>query len=325
MAMPRETREALRVSVVTPAYNQAAFIRETIDSVLAQDYAAVDYLVIDDGSTDDTANVLASYGDRVRWRSQPNQGQTATINAGWAEAGGDVVAWLNSDDTLLPGAVRTAIGYLNDHPQTGIVFGDALYTDASGKALWHSRGIEAFDYERFVVECENPIPQPSAFVRRDVIRDVGLLDPHYHYFMDWDFWLRAGLRHRIDHIPALLSTYRLHAESKTMASTGDHAPELEYMYKKFFAQPGAPEWLTRVRPRAMANMYFTVAGYLMRAGRQRGARRSALSAWRADPGGALRPSSLHKFVYCVLGQTRPYGAARRLLGGRSGRIGSHDR
>lgn len=323
--MPTETKEALRVSVVTPAFNQAAFIRETIDSVLAQDYAAVEYLVIDDGSTDDTPRVLASYGNRVRWRSQPNQGQTATINAGWAEAGGDVVAWLNSDDTLLPGAISTAIGYLDDHPETGIVFGDSLYTDASGKPLWRSHGLEGFDYEQFVVECQNPIAQPSAFVRRDVIRDVGLLDPHYHYFMDWDFWLRAGLRHRIDYIPALLSTYRLHAESKTMASTGLHAPELEYMYKRFFAQPGGPEWLKRVRPRAMANMYFTLAGYLTRAGRQGDARRSALSAWRADPGGALRPSSLHKFVYCVFGQTPPYRFVRRLLGASSGGNGPQDR
>jgi glycosyltransferase involved in cell wall biosynthesis len=315
--MPTESRKTPLVSVVTPAYNQAAFIRDTIESVLAQDYTPVEYLVIDDGSTDDTRQVLASYGDRVRWRSHPNQGQTATINSGWAEATGEVVTWLNSDDTFLPGAIRRAVAYLDEHPQTGIVFGDTLFTDAAGKALGPSRPVVAFDYERFVVDCENPIAQPSAFVRRDVVRDVGLLDPHYRYFMDWDFWLRAGLRHRIDHIPELLSTYRLHAESKTVASTGDHAPELEYMYRKFFAQPGAPEWLERVRPRAMANMYLTLAGYLMRAGRPGAARRSALRACGADPGGALRPSFLHKFVYCVLGQTRPYAAARRLLGASS--------
>jgi glycosyltransferase involved in cell wall biosynthesis len=312
-----ESQETLRVSVVTPAYNQAAFIRETIDSVLAQDYAAIEYLVIDDGSTDDTPHILASYADRVRWRSQPNRGQTATINAGWAEVGGDVLAWLNSDDTLLPSAISIAVGYLNDHPQTGIVFGDTLYTDASGTPLWRSRVAQGFDYEQFLVECQNPIPQPSAFVRRSVITDVGLLDPYYQYFMDWDFWLRAGLNHRIDYVPELLSTYRLHAESKTVASTGDHAGELEYMYKRFFAQPGAPDWLSRVRPRAMANMYFTMAAYLLRAGRQRSALRRALSAWRADPGGALRVSSLHKFTYCVLGQTRPYAALRRLLGASS--------
>jgi glycosyltransferase involved in cell wall biosynthesis len=313
---PTGPRESLRVSVVTPAYNQGAFLRDTIDSVLAQDHAPIEYLVLDDGSTDHTREVLASYGDRVRWRSHANRGQTATINTGWAEAQGDVVAWLNSDDTFLPGAVRTAVAYLDAHPETAIVFGDTLFTDAAGKPLGPSRPVGSFDYERFVVECENPIAQPSAFVRRKVIDDVGLLDPHYRYFMDWDFWLRAGLRHRIDHIPELLSTYRLHAESMTVASTGRHAPELEYMYRKFFAQPSLPEWLERARPRAMANMYFTQAAYLMRAGQPGAARRTALRAWRANPLGAVRPSALHKLAYCALGQTRLYAAARRLAGGR---------
>src|SRR4051812_6953262 len=88
------------VSVVTPAYNQADFLRDTVESVLSQDYPNIEYIVLDDGSTDDTPNILAEYGDRFRWETQKNIGQTATINKGWSLTSGDIITWLNSDDTF---------------------------------------------------------------------------------------------------------------------------------------------------------------------------------------------------------------------------------
>src|ERR1041385_7984579 len=223
------------VSVVTPTYNQASFVRDTIESVLSQDYPAIEYQIIDDGSTDETPRILEEYAGRARIERHQNRGQTPTINKGWERATGDILTWLNSDDTFLPRAVSIAVDYLETHPDVGIVFGDTLFTNEDGSPIKSTPRRTGFDYDSFVRQCENPIPQPSAFIRRAVVEDIGLLDPSYYYFMDWDYWLRAGVNHRIAYFPELLSTYRLHAESKTVAQSIKAAPELEYMYKKFFA------------------------------------------------------------------------------------------
>jgi len=302
----------LCLSVVTPAYNQADYLRETIESVLAQDYTPIEYLVIDDGSTDGTKPILEEYTGRIQWESQANCGQTPTINKGWQRATGDVLTWLNSDDTFLPGAARIAMDYLGRHPDVGIVFGDTLFTQADGTPIERSRPCPGFDYGEFVLAGENPIPQPSAFIRREVVEDVGLLEPSCYYFMDWDFWLAAGLRHRIAYIPELLSTYRLHAESKTVAQANRAAPELERVYRKFFSKRDIPQEIARNRRRALANMYFTSGGYYLKGGDRAAAARMSWKALQSYPELLFRPSMLHKSLHCVLGDTTIYKAARGL-------------
>ncbi len=189
------------VSVVTPTYNQAAFLRDTLESVLSQDYPRIEHQVIDDGSTDATPKILAEYQGRVLVEHQENRGQTPTINKGWERAKGEILTWLNSDDTFLPGAVSKVVAYLRRNPDVSIVFGDTLFTRYDGTPIERSKPLSEFGYDKFVLECENPIPQPSAFIRRSVIEDIGTLDPSFYYFMDWDFWLRAGLQHRIAYFP----------------------------------------------------------------------------------------------------------------------------
>src|ERR1700682_3719270 len=191
------------VSIITPAYNQAAFLPETIESVLAQDYSRIEYIVIDDGSTDETPEILSRYTGRLLWDSHANRGQTSTINKGWERSHGEIITWLNSDDTYLPGAVSKAVDYFQKHPSIDVVYGDTLLTEADGSPIEHSKPPE-FVYHTLVAKCHNPIPQPSAFIRRSVIEDVGLLDPYYYYFMDWDFWLRAGLHHEFAYFPELI-------------------------------------------------------------------------------------------------------------------------
>lgn len=298
------------VSVVTPTFNQAAFLRETIESVLSQDYPSIEYQVIDDGSTDDTAAILSEYADRVRTEQQENRGQTPTINKGWERSRGEILTWLNSDDTFLPGAVSTAVAYLKEHPEVGIVFGDTLFTDQDGNPLERSSKLLDFDYVRFVQLCHNPIVQPSAFIRRSVIEDIGMLDPFYYYFMDWDFWLRAGINHGISYVPELLSTYRLHAESKTVAQADKAAPELEYMYRKFFARPDLPERIRSIEKEAMVNMLFTSGGYYLKGGNRRAAARAALSAVRRCPSCFYHPSAIHKLFYCLCGGSSIYQRSR---------------
>jgi glycosyltransferase involved in cell wall biosynthesis len=288
------------VSIVTATFNQAGFLRETIESVLGQDYPNIEHLVIDDGSTDGTQSVLESFGSRLRWWSRPNRGQTLTINEGFEGCRGEVVTWLNSDDTLLPGAVSWAVSALARHADAGVVFGDTLFTCADGSPL-HRSTARPFDYETFVVECHNPIPQCSAFVRRSLLEETGPLDPVFYYFMDWDLWLRAGLRRPIVYEPVLLSTYRLHPQSKTVAQARRSAPELDYMYRKYFKGDRVPASIRRRQQEALANMYFTSAGYFIRGGDREAGRRMAWRAVRSDPGGVLRIRQVRRFLYCLLG------------------------
>ena len=299
-------------SVVTPTYNQSAFLRETIESVLSQDYPNIELIVIDDGSTDKTPQILAEYTGRIQWESQKNMGQTPTINKGWAQSKGEIITWLNSDDTFLPGAVKKAVDYLRAHPDVGIVFGDTLFTEADGTPLEQTKRLKGFDFKKFVVKCENVIPQPSAFIRRSVLENTGPLDPSYYYFMDWDFWLRAGIRNRIEYLPELFSTYRLHEESKTVAQAAKAAPELEYMYKKYFALPELPDEIRRLEKDAMMNMFFTSGGYYMQGGSPEAARRMAMKAVQASPGSVVRPGAAHKALYCLLGGYQLYDKSRKI-------------
>jgi glycosyltransferase involved in cell wall biosynthesis len=302
---------ALRLSVVTPAYNQAEVLANTIDSVLNQD-VEIEHLVINDGSTDDTEAVLSSYGDRLTWRTQTNAGQTTTINRGWRELTGDVLTWLNSDDTFTPGAAAVALDYLAAHPDTDIVYGRTVFTDPGGRRLPGAPPGRPFDYLTFLRECENPIPQPSAFIRRRVLDDIGLLDERFYYFMDWDYWLRAGLGHRIDFIPEILSTYRLHDESKSVAGQLRAAPELEYMYDKFFARSDLPPEVRNVRAEAMANMRLAMGSYRLHGNDQPGARRDAVAAVRERPAMLVRPRSVRRLLYVLAGGTRGYSSLRSM-------------
>lgn len=302
------------VTIVTPAFNQADFLRDTIESVLSQDYPNIEYIVLDDGSTDETPNILASYADRFRWESHVNMGQTATINKGWSMTTGEIITWLNSDDTFYdPTSVRQAVEYLADRPDVGIVFGDSMYTEADGTELEPTRPVVGFTYEKMVRSCENSIPQPSAFVRRAVIEKVGDLDAKYYYFMDWDLWIRAGIYFGIEHVDAIWSTYRLHADSKTVAQSKKAAPELEYMYKKFFAREDVPEHLRAIEREAMMNMCFTSGGYYLKGGDEMNAANMAKKAFMHNPKGKYTLGNLHKYFYCRLGNSTIYKKSRGII------------
>lgn len=305
------------VTVVTPAYNQADFLRDTIESVLSQDYPNIEHIVLDDGSTDDTPKILAEYGDRVRWESQTNMGQTATINKGWSMTDGEIITWLNSDDTFYDAtSVRTGVEYLLANPDVGIVFGDSMFTAADGTELEPTRPIVDYTYQKMVLNCENSISQPSAFIRREIVKKVGDLDTKFYYFMDWDFWLRAGIYYRIEHIDAILSTYRLHADSKTVAQSKKAAPELEYMYRKYFSRDDIPPEIRAIEKEAMMNMCFTSGGYYLTGNDPTGAAAMAAKAFAVNPAGRTRLASLHKYLYCKFGGGSLYRGARRLARGK---------
>lgn len=306
------------VSVVTPAYNQGEFLRDTIESVLSQDYPNIEYVVLDDGSTDETPEILKEYGNRFIWESQENMGQTATINKGWGMTTGEIITWLNSDDTFYdPSSVRTGVEHLIANPDVGIVFGDSMFTEPDGTEIERTRPAGHFTYENFVVNCENLISQPSAFIRREIVGKVGDLDPKYYYFMDWDFWLRAGIHYRIEHIDAVLSTYRLHAESKTVAQSKKAAPELVYMYEKYFAREDLTDEIREREAESMMNMCFTSGGYYLKGGDRENAAKMAARAFEHHPSGKYDAAAVRKYLYCRFGESKLYRTGRSILRGRS--------
>lgn len=300
-------------TVVTPAYNQADFLRETIESVLSQDYPNIEHVVLDDGSTDETPQILAEYGDLFHWETQKNMGQTPTINKGWAMTKGEIVTWLNSDDTFYDStSVSKGIEYLIEHPDTGIVFGDSMFTEADGTEIKPTRPVINFTYKKFISNCENSISQPSAFIRREVVSKVGELDPKFYYFMDWDFWMRAGIYFKIEHIDEILSTYRLHADSKTVSQAKKAAPELEYMYRKYFAREDIPTEIRSVEKKAMMNMCFTSSGYFLAGDDTESASKMANKAFEYNPSGKYKMQSLHKYLYCKFGDHPIYRRSRAI-------------
>ena len=206
---------SLLVSIITPSYNQGGFIEETIKSVLSQDYPEIEYIVIDGGSTDNTVEILKKYEGRLKWVSEKDRGQSDAINKGFGMARGEILAWLNSDDIYLSGAVSKAVEFLRNHPDVKVIYGNARFCDESGKIIGEYCPPDIFDYKSLAFY--NSICQPSTFFRRDAFFDVGGIDLSLHHLMDHDLWMKMAKRFKVAYIPEFLSIYRLHDESKSVS------------------------------------------------------------------------------------------------------------
>lgn len=308
-----DDQNSIRITIVTPSYNQAKFLEETICSVLSQDYPNLEYIVIDGGSSDNSVDIIRKYKSQVAyWVSEPDLGQTHAINKGLERATGDLIAWLNSDDTFVPDALVKVVDFFQQNPHVDIVFGDTLFTKADGTPIKRTDPQDVFDYTGFVINWKNCITQPSAFIRRSVVEAIGLLDPHYYFFMDWDYWLRAGIQHRITFFPQLLSTYRLHENSKSVSQSLRAAPELEYMYNKYFARDDVPQPIRAQQHQARLNMYFTTAAYYIKGKAPLMAARMGFKAVRTCPELLFNPSRVHQLFYCLFGGYPLYDLGRML-------------
>jgi glycosyltransferase involved in cell wall biosynthesis len=227
------------VSVVMPSLNQAEFIRDSLDSVLNQDYAPLELIVVDGRSTDGTVDILRSYGDRLRWVSESDGGQTPAINKGFRMATGEIIGWLNADDLYLPGAVRTGVDFLARNRNADLVYGDADHIDRDGRFI-APYPTEPFSVSRLKETCF--ICQPAVFFRRRVFDRVGFLDEYYTSAMDYDYWVRVAQRSEVAYFPVRLAQSRLHPEAKTFRLRLEHQRlSVEVVKRHFGLVP--PSWL----------------------------------------------------------------------------------
>jgi glycosyltransferase involved in cell wall biosynthesis len=220
-----------RISVVTPSFNQAAFLERTIRSVLDQEYPNLEYMVMDGGSTDASTDIIARYADSIDyWISEPDGGQSAAINAGWQRATGDILCWLNSDDYYLPGALRFVGEYFNDHPDCWVVYGSWEAVDELGQHL-HFAG-SPFS-RRTLILSRNTIPQPSAFISRQAIETVGMLNEGLRYTMDLDLFLRIADHRSPQFVGKPLAAATAHPAAKTFGERDAMAQERFEVRKRY--------------------------------------------------------------------------------------------
>jgi glycosyltransferase involved in cell wall biosynthesis len=214
------------VSIVTPSFNQVRFLERTILSVLEQTDADIEYLIADGGSTDGSLEIIQKYAGRLAWWvSEKDKGQTDAINKGFAHAHGEILAWLNSDDTYGLHAVSEAVTFLQSHPEAGMVYGDANFIDEDDRKIGKFPAAQT-DYTKLRQGYVH-VPQQASFFRADLWRKVGPLDPSFYFAMDYDLWVRLAHQAPLVYQPGKVwANFRLHSDAKTISADDRCWPEM---------------------------------------------------------------------------------------------------
>ena len=252
------------VSIVTPSYNKGAFIEETIMSVRKQGYPRIEHIVVDGGSTDTTLEILRKHADGLIWISEPDKGQSDAINKGWRMTKGEILAYLNADDTYTPWAVDTAVKFLAEHPDVDMVYGECNIINEQGKVIGQYPAAE-YDLDK-MVHGNNMIPQPTVFFRRYVLDDVGYLDNNLNLAMDYDFWIRIALKFRVRHIPCLLGNFRSYPGTKSYDEPHKFTQEHLYILNKLYSTPALPRELRQARRKILSSAHLNLAREYRRRG-----------------------------------------------------------
>jgi GT2 family glycosyltransferase len=261
------------VSIVTPSYNQASFLEQTIQSVLEQEYPRIEYIVVDGASTDNSFEIIKKYNDRLAyWISEKDSGQAEAINKGFARARGEILGWLNSDDYYLPDTISAVVKCFEEYPEVVMVYGDMLAVDGDGQT------INIQKYKQLSLRdllCFQIIGQPSVFFRRSAIEKTGWLDTSFHFMLDHHLWIRLAQQGRILHVPQVWSAARYHPQAKNRARAAEFGREAFRVLDWAKTQPGLAELVSSVDRRALASANRYDARYLLDGGRPI----PALGAW----------------------------------------------
>lgn len=222
--------------------------------------------MIDDGSTDNTSEILAGYSDQFYWESQDNVGQSRTLSRGWEMSKGEVLSYLSADDMLEPGAVSAAVSALSDNPDAVATYCDFKLVDCRSRLIRNIRA-DDFSYEKMLSQVSCPVG-PGAFFRRSAYLQSGVWDPRYRQMPDFDFWLRLGLQGRFVRLPHVLAGFRVHRGSQTYSKTTlECAAEPVQIVSNLLKRPEAIRFGSKLKRRAMASAHLVCAQLHLRAGR----------------------------------------------------------
>jgi tetratricopeptide (TPR) repeat protein len=268
------TSNSYLVSIITPSFNQAKYLEDTIQSVLNQDYPNLEYIIVDGASTDGSVDIIRKHENQLAWWiSEKDNGQAEAINKGLSHATGEIVAWLNSDDTYLPGTLSAVVKTFEENPDVALAYGNMLAVDENGGI------INILRYSQLSLEdllCFQIIGQPAVFFRRAALEKAGHLDPTYHFLLDHHLWLRIAMLGRILHVDQTWAAARFHAEAKNRARAAEFGQEafriLDWAHQ---TQPLLAPVLAKVGRRAHASAYRFDARYLLDGGQPW----PALMAW----------------------------------------------
>jgi|ERR1035437_78410 glycosyltransferase involved in cell wall biosynthesis len=216
-------------SVITPSYNQAAFLESCILSVLSQDYRNIEYLIIDGGSSDGSLEIIKKYENHLSyWVSERDQGQADAINKGLLKATGEFICWVNSDDLIYPDFISSRLKQFQHHPDIDMIYGD-VDEGPDPDNSWLRKGKQT-SFLSMLKTLNVPIPQQSAIWKRNVLEETGLLDSKWHVLLDMDYFIRIAKNHRILYIPGALAFFRIHKNSKSINEAIKWAEELPRYY-----------------------------------------------------------------------------------------------
>lgn len=232
----------VKVSIVTPSYNQGRYLRDCIESVRAQTGVEWEHLVVDAGSTDETLDVLRAY-PHLKWTSEPDRGMSDGINRGFRKATGDWVMWLNTDDYLLPGALAKVAAVANQRPAADIIYGDCLFVDQARQPIRRKRDHRFHFGVLLFYGCY--IASTSTFLKRRIITDGQLLDLDYKVCMDFEYYVRLALAgYRFEYLPEVLAGFRWHGQN-TSSVLGDRRREERLRVQCKYLRQLGHGWLGR--------------------------------------------------------------------------------
>lgn len=292
------TKDIPKISIITPSFNQGAFIEETIQSVISQSYPNIEYIIIDGKSTDNTMELLKKYENRLFWISEPDTGQTNAINKGVRLAKGEIIAYINSDDLYLPCTLEKVVHFFQENPEVAALYGNIIHIDKDSNEL-----------ERYKPGKLNPkrillenfyLPQPTLFFKRKVLEKIGFFDESMDVAMDFDYWVRISQFFQLGYLDDFLASARLYPETKSASRQLKYFDESMRILEKYLQQN--PEASSHFKHKARSLVYINGARSRIGAGLFKDAKQFYISAYRLFPPHIFKIKDIFGFLLCFTGK-----------------------